>query len=77
MSEHGLTVKRYSVAASFARSTVNWMLVIETDGGERHTIEVVDGAEVQLMLDVLRKDKTMYYDPRTRSLSTGWNAPGF
>jgi hypothetical protein len=72
----GLPVARYQLIASLADSVVHWRLGLETDDGRRHEIALRDGEEVPILLDLLRGDKHVYFDERTRALRTGWNFPG-
>lgn len=74
--ELGLPINKYQLAMIFREKTVEWRFSVETEDGARHELAVPDGAEVPILLDMLRRDMTMYFDPQTRALSTGWNDPG-
>ncbi|MBK8913491.1 MAG: hypothetical protein IPM64_02630 [Phycisphaerales bacterium] len=69
-------VDKYQFVATLRETTVDWSLSLELEGGQKHTIAITDGAEVPLLLDLLRKDPSIYFDPKNRRLSTGWNSPG-
>ena len=69
-------VNKYQVTAKFREGVVEWAFLLETDAGEHYTLPVRDGEEIPVLLDICRRDPTMYFDPRTQTLSTGWNDPG-
>lgn len=69
-------VDKYQFVATLRETTVDWSLSLELEGGQKHTIPITDGAEVPLLLDLLRKDPSIYFDAKNRRLSTGWNSPG-
>ncbi len=72
----GEFVNKYSVAATFEGSSVNWSFRVQLSNGEQVEVNVVDGAEIPVLLDIVRSDRSIYFDPKTRTLSTGWNDPG-
>lgn len=72
----GQSVKRYQFVAVLRDGVVEWSLALETDDGQRHTLRVRDGEEVPVLLDLLRRDATVYFDPESKTLRTGWNLPG-
>jgi hypothetical protein len=74
--ETGLPVTRYQFLASFADGVVEWTLCLETDDGKRHSIRLRDGEEVPILLELCRRDKSLYYDDKFGALRTGWNFPG-
>jgi hypothetical protein len=76
MSDAGEFVNKYSVAATFDGSAVSWSFRVQLANGERAEVKVVDGAEIPVLLDIVRSDRSVYFDPKTRTLSTGWNDPG-
>ena len=49
---------------------------VETANGERYDLDIIDGAEIPLLLDLVRSDRSVYYDPKTRTICSGWNDPG-
>ncbi len=69
-------VKRYQFAASFSDGVVSWTFFVQTEDGETHAIPIRDGEEVPLLNEICRRDATIYYDPKSGTLRTGWNAPG-
>lgn len=76
MADRGEAVNKYAVNACFKQGTVTWTFSVETVGGDKHQMDVLDGSEIPLLLDMMRKDKLVYFDAATRTLSTGWNDPG-
>lgn len=69
-------VEKYQFLAYLRETSVDWSLSLELEGGERVALPIADGAEVPLLLDLLRRDPTVFFDARNRRLSTGWNRPG-
>ena len=69
-------VDKYQVTATFREGVVEWAFLLETDGGEHYTLPVRDGEEIPVLLDICRRDPTIYFDQHTQTLSTGWNDPG-
>lgn len=76
MSEGAIPLNKYAVSAAFHNGAVSWLLSLELASGEHVELQILDGAEVPILLDILRSDNTVYFDPRTRTLTTGWNDPG-
>lgn len=76
MAELGLIVNKYAVSATIRASSVAWKYRVEVEGGEHYDLDIQDGAEIPLLLEIFRSDNTVYFDPATRTLSTGWNDPG-
>ena len=72
----GLHVDKYQVSASFRGGVVEWRFVVQTEDGETHELRVRDGEEIPVLLDMVRRDATVHYDPESGSLATGWNNPG-
>ncbi len=72
----GLSIKRYQFTATLRDGVTEWALHLETDDGARSTLRIRDGEEVPVLLDMLRHDKTVYFDASTGTLRTGWAAPG-
>lgn len=72
----GLPVVRYQIAARFRDSVVEWSFSVETRDGVVHRFPIRDGEEVPVLSDLCRKDKSVYFDPQTATLWTGWNYPG-
>lgn len=50
--------------------------MLETEDGERFATPIKDGEEAPILLDICRADASLFYDPQTQILSTGWNDPG-
>lgn len=69
-------VKKYEIVAAFRDGTVTWNFNVMTDDGAKHAVEVRDGAEIPILLDLCRRDWTIYFDTAEQSLSSGWNLPG-
>ncbi|MFN0138206.1 MAG: hypothetical protein ACKVS9_19040 [Phycisphaerae bacterium] len=67
---------KYEIAALFREGVVEWALTLQTDDAKRHVMRVRDGEEVPLLLDLLRKDTTLYFSPSTATLRTGLNSLG-
>lgn len=72
----GAAVRKYQLGVTLRDGIAQWSLAVETDDGQRHVAPVRDGEEVPVLLDLLRHDKTVYYDPEQCLLRTGWNVPG-
>ncbi len=70
------SVKRYQFAASFSDGVVAWTFFVQTEDGETHAIPIRDGEEIPLLVQICRSDATIYFDPKTRTLRTGWSSPG-
>ncbi len=76
MSEEGEFVNKYAVSAKFEGASVSWHFRVQIANGESFDMDVVDGAEIPVLLSLLRSDRSLYFDPKSRTLSTGWNDPG-
>jgi hypothetical protein len=74
--ERGQHVDKYQVAARFREGVIEWSVGLQTDSGERYTLSVRDGEEIPVLLDIFRRDPTIYFAPQTQTLSSGWNDPG-
>lgn len=72
----GVLVERYQFLAQVRDGVVEWTVAVETQGGVQHVLPLKDGEEVPILADFLRRDRTMYFDPETRTLRTGWNPAG-
>ncbi|MEP0847674.1 MAG: hypothetical protein HRF50_12765 [Phycisphaerae bacterium] len=72
----GQAVRRYQVAATMRDGVVEWSLWLETDDGQKHALRIRDGEEIPVLVDLLRRDKTVYYDAAALTLRSGWSAPG-
>ncbi len=70
-----LPVTRYQVSAKFLDASVAWEFSVETPAGA-HTMLIHDGAEIPVLLDLVRSDRTVFFDPSSRRLTTGWNVIG-
>ncbi|MBL8877506.1 MAG: hypothetical protein JNG88_00175 [Phycisphaerales bacterium] len=71
-----ILVHKYQVVARFRENRVDWNLMLETSDGQKHVVPVCDGAELPIILDVVRRDRTIFFDAKSCSLSSGWNDPG-
>ncbi|MBI5865128.1 MAG: hypothetical protein HZB38_11595 [Planctomycetes bacterium] len=69
-------VKKYEVVASFRDGVVHWRFGLLTEDNEKHYWDVRDGEEIPILMELCRRDWTIFYDPQTRELSSGWNLPG-
>jgi len=72
----GQAVRKYQVAATFSNDVVEWSFAIQTEDAQEHVLKVRDGEEIPTLVDLCRRDLSIYYDPQTRTLRSGWNAPG-
>lgn len=75
-ADMGQPVKKYEVTATFRDGVVAWTFGIMTDDGKTYRLDVRDGEEIPQLMDVCRRDWTIYFDPQTQTLSSGWNIPG-
>lgn len=69
-------VEKFQVQAVVRGGVIEWRLALGLEGGERVELPIRDGEEVPLLLDLLRRDQAVHYDPQTGQVSTGWSAPG-
>jgi hypothetical protein len=69
-------VRRYQVIATLRSNVVDWAIELETDDQRRYELVITDGAEVPLLLDLLRHDETVQFDPVTGRLIAGPFFPG-
>ena len=77
MSETGgKAVKKYEVTAAFREGVVTWTFGIMTDDGQKHYWDVRDGEEIPILMELCRRDWSVFYNPETKQLSSGWNIPG-
>lgn len=72
----GKPVKKYEVTASFREGVVTWTFAVMTDDGQKYFWEIRDGEEVPLLMELCRRDWSIYFNPETNQLSSGWNMPG-
>ncbi|MBU0641055.1 MAG: hypothetical protein KKB50_19505 [Planctomycetes bacterium] len=72
----GRHVDKYQVAAKFRQNVVEWTFAVETEDGQQHQLAIVDVASIPVLLELVQKDETVFFDPEARTLSTGWNDPG-
>ena len=72
----GKAVEKYQFAAQITEGVVNWSFGVQTDDGEKYELTLRDGEEVPVLHAILRKDSTVYFDPKSGTLRTGWNLPG-
>jgi len=72
----GQHVDKYQIVATLRGGTVEWHLLLQTEDGEQHNLTVRDGEEIPILLKLLLKDSSMYFNPQSGALSTGWNDPG-
>ncbi len=71
-----INVDKYAVHAVFGDSGVHWRFAIQLDNNEVVELEVRDGEEIPILLDIARRDNSLFYDPKSRTLTTGWTDPG-
>lgn len=76
MTPSGEAVSRYQFEAQIRDGVVVWRFGVMTESGGQHAVELRHGEEVPILLDLLRHDATVYFDPQSRTLRTGWNVPG-
>lgn len=74
--ELGELVSKYNIAMQVGGYGVKWTLALETNTGKRHELPLSSAADVEHALALVRGDKSLYFDPRTQTLCTGWNDPG-
>lgn len=74
--EAGLPIARYQFLAAFRDGDVDWTLMLEDDHGDRHALSVRYAEDLPTLKAILVNDKTVYFDPTSRTLRTGWNFPG-
>lgn len=72
----GRTISRYQVLASFRDGIVTWRMAFETDDNKQHLLDVRDGEEIPVLVDLCRKDHTIFFDAESAEFRTGWNAVG-
>ena len=72
----GHAVEKYQFSAQLSEGVVNWSFGVQTDDGKKHELTLRDGEEVPVLHSILRNDSTVYFDPKTGTLRTGWNTPG-
>lgn len=68
-------IKRYQISARFEDGAVIWAFELEV-GGKKIALDVRDGAQIPILLDICRRDWTVFFDEQTRTLTTGWSLPG-
>ena len=76
MAEAGLAVRKYEVRAQFEEGVVRWTFALQTEDGGKYEIDVRDGEEVPILMDLCKRDWTVFYDPQSKTFRTGWNTPG-
>jgi hypothetical protein len=74
--DRDLHIDKYQVFARFRDGVIEWSLALQTENGEHYTLQVRDGEEIPILLDICRRDRQAYFDPATRTLRTGWNPLG-
>jgi hypothetical protein len=75
-ADAGQAVKKYEVTATFRDGVVSWTFGIMTADGKTYRLDVRDAEEIPQLMDVCRRDWTIFFDPETQTLSSGWNIPG-
>jgi hypothetical protein len=76
MADEGLSVRKYEVRARFVAGAVEWTFALQTDDGGKHEIHIQDGEEIPLLLEICKRDWTVFYDPKSHTFRSGWNTPG-
>jgi len=74
--EDFLALSKYEVSAAFREGVVEWSLHLQTEDGRKHAVRVRDGEELPILIDILRRDATVYFSPSTSTLRTGLSALG-
>lgn len=69
-------VDRYEITAKFSDGAVAWAFTVQLEDGSKHSVEIRDGEEVPILMEICRRDWTVYFDPATKTFSTGLNRPG-
>ena len=72
----GLHVDKYQVMAKLGSHGVSWRFAVRTEDGEQHDVPLQNQADVPVLLELVRGDESIFYDPQSRTLTTGWNNPG-
>ena len=69
-------IGKYEVTAAFREGVVEWSLGLQTDDGKKHNVRVRDGEELPILIDLLRRDKTVYFSASQSTIRTGMDAVG-
>ncbi|MCC6358426.1 MAG: hypothetical protein IT450_06770 [Phycisphaerales bacterium] len=69
-------VDKYEITAKFCDGAVAWSFCLLLEDGTKHTVDIKDGEEVPILMEICRRDWTVYYDAPTQTFSTGLNRPG-
>lgn len=72
----GQLVNKYLLSARFGEYGIAWSFGVETEDEKQHELSLPDGSAARALLDLVRSDETLFFDPKTKTLSTGWNNPG-
>lgn len=72
----GQPIVRYQLLATITEGIVSWRLVLETKDNRQHEMPIRDGEEVPVLLELIRGDKSVFFDASSGTLGTGWNFPG-
>lgn len=69
-------VDKYEITAKFTEGSVAWTFCMLLEDGSKHSVDIKDGEEVPILMDICRRDWTVYFDAATKTFSTGLNRPG-
>lgn len=69
-------VQKYQVGARFQSGVLSWTFMVQTEDGAVCELDVRDGEEIPILFQMCRADLTVYFDPESKTLTTGWNTPG-
>jgi hypothetical protein len=65
-ADAGQAVKKYEVTATFRDGVVSWTFGIMTADGKTYRLDVRDAEEIPQLMDVCRRDWTIFFDPERR-----------
>lgn len=74
--ENGNYVHKYRFSATVQPDYVSWKLSLQLDTGEHVEVPIRAGEEIPLLLELCRRDRSLFWNAQTRTLTTGWNDPG-
>lgn len=72
----GKAIQKYQFAATVKDGLIEWSLGLSLEGGERVVLPIREGEEIPILMQLCRGDLSIYYDPSTRTIRSGWNSPG-
>lgn len=76
MLKSGEAVKKYQIGATIKNGVIEWTFALQTEDGGQHVFPIRDAEEIPTLLDMCRRDTTIYFDAMTGTIRSGWNSPG-